>query len=219
MQKVMSVAAVLAVVVIGALVATHAGSSGSVFAAMIDRMNDIRTVRFEMQSEIKEAVKPFNLHATVTLAKPWSRYEVTALDQKVTRIMSSENDKMLTLFETLKTAQLGDRKGQPAELQANDVIETFRNMKNQGAEYLGKESVSGIEAMKYRLTVKGDRHTVWIDPATNLPVQMTVTDVTEPEATMDLVTFSNFQWDVTVDPSQLSLEVPAGYQVTPSDQK
>jgi outer membrane lipoprotein-sorting protein len=212
MQKAMSIAAVLAVVAIGALVATYPGHSGSAFAAMIDRINEIRTVRFEMQSEVKDADEDLQLHSTVTLAKPWVRFETTVDGQNVVRITNTDEGKMLTLFETSKTAELGSPKGRPA---LSDAVNKLRNLPKQGAASLGKESVNGIEALKYRQKAKGDDYTVWIDPATNLPVQLKVVEVVTP-ADVTTITFSNFRWDVPADSSQLTLEPPAGYTVTPS---
>jgi outer membrane lipoprotein-sorting protein len=209
MQKVMSIAAVLAVVAIGALVMSRPGNSGSAFAAMIDRINEIRTVRFEMQSDVKDADENLHLHSTVTLAKPWMRFETTALGQNVVRITNTDQGKMLTLFETSKTAKLGSSKGRPV---LSNAVEKLLNLPKQRAESLGKESVAGIEALKYRQEAKGDCYTVWIDPATNLPVQMKV-DAVEPAGETTAITFSNFQWDVPVDQSQLTLVPPAGYEV------
>ena len=219
MQKVMSIAAVMAVVAIGALVATHPGSSGSAFAAMIDRINDIRTVRFEMRNKLKDAEDDLDFQTIVTLAKPWARFEGTVSGQKVIRITNAEAGKVLTLFENSKTAQLSDSKGKVAQLKANDVMEKLRNLPKQGAQSLGKESVGGTSALKYRQEAKGAYYTVWIDPATNLPVQMTIADAVDPSAATISGTFSNFQWDVQVDPSQLTLVPPAGYEVTPAAEK
>ena len=214
MQKVMSIAAVLAVVAIGVLVATHSAGSGSAFAAMIDRINQIRTVRFEMQTEVKDADEDLHLQSAVTLAKPWMRFETTMNGQKVVRITNTAEGKMLTLFENSKTAKLGSAKGRPA---LSDAVEKLRNLPKQGAESLGNESVGGIETLKYRQETKGDDYTVWIDPMTKLPVQMKVVSDEAGETTT--VTFSNFQWDVPVDPSQMTLVPPAGYEVAPSDQQ
>jgi len=50
--------------------------------------------------------------------------------------------------------------------------------------------------LKYRQETKGDYYTVWIDPATNLPVQMKIADAAEPSAATTSATFSNFQWDL-----------------------
>jgi outer membrane lipoprotein-sorting protein len=216
MQKVMSIAAVLAVIAIGALVATRPGNSGSAFAAMIDRINEIRTVRFDMRSEVKDANEDAHFLSTVTLAKPWARFESTVDGQKMIRITNANDGKTLTLFENSKKAKLGSSKGRPA---LSDLVDKLRNLPKQGAEFLGKESAGGVEALKYRQETKGDYYTVWIDPATNLPVQMTIADALKPSATTTSATLSNFQWDVPVDQSQLTLEVPAGYEVTPGAEK
>jgi outer membrane lipoprotein-sorting protein len=75
---------------------------------------------------------------------------------------------------------------------------------------LGKESVGGVEALKYRQEKKGDYYTVWIDPTTALPVQVNISDAQSSVGT----TFSSFHWDVPVDSFQLTLEPPAGYTIT-----
>ena len=133
---------------------------------------------------------------------------------KATKIINSEQHKTLMLFEQSKTAKLSDDTNVSQQLQQNDVVARLRSLPKEGAEDLGNEQVNGIEARKFRYQQKGDHYTIWIDPASKLPIQLRLTDELDPaKATVD-VTFSDFSWNMPLESLGLSLEPPPGYEVS-----
>lgn len=210
MQRVMTVAAALIVMVgVVSFSAFRTGSSGAVFAAMIERVNAIRTVSFNLRAEFKDA-DDANIESTFTVAYPWTRVTATVDGEKVVGISNAEQQKQLILFESLKRAQLRDMKGASKIFAESNIVERLRNLRKEEAEYLGKEQLDSVDLHKYRQQNKGDWYTIWIDPTTQLPVQVESSD---PAGTFT-VKYSKFEWDPSVDVSQFTLVPPAGYDVT-----
>jgi outer membrane lipoprotein-sorting protein len=218
MQKLMSVAAVLVLMlgVWGATILTTGGQS-TAFAAMIDRIAAIQAARFRFAFQSAEGPNDkIAFDSIITLAHPWVRMEATFNDKeaglndmKSVRIYNSDQQKVLTLFESLKTAQLRPAPGVPKAFEQSNFIQRMQNFPKTDAEFLGNEKTGEVECLKYRQVHKGDIYTLWINPATNLPVRI---ELSNPAATYSL-TYSNFEWDLPIDPTQLTLEPPAGYKV------
>jgi outer membrane lipoprotein-sorting protein len=218
MLKTMSVAAVLLVMVaVGGYFSGGHGGSGNVFAAMIDRINEIRSVRFSMELDADEADKIPAMQSTITSVPPWTRQETVANGLKVVRITNSEQHKTLTLFEGLKTATLGESKG--PEAKRTNFVDGMRQLPKAGAEDLGKDQIGGAEAQKFRYQHKGDYYTVWIDPASKLPIRVLMMNKLDPSAATIKVTFSKFEWNVPFDAELYTLEPPAGYAVSSNSDK
>jgi outer membrane lipoprotein-sorting protein len=220
MRKTIGVAAILLVMVaVGGFFGSRPGSPGTAFAAMIDRIKDIRSVRFVMRNEFKGPNPPPNMESTITSITPWTRIEATVVGQKVVSITNSDQRKTLTLFEGLKTATLNDEKDSPAGSAKSNFVDTLRSLPKERAEYLGKEQIEGVEAMKYRYQHRGDFYTVWIDPTSKLPIRILGTDTADASSAAITSTFSNFKWDVPIDAAFFTLEPPAGYTVSPNADK
>ena len=129
MQRVLKIAAAFLMIVgVSGFVMTRSSGSGSVFAAMIDRVNEIRTARFNMRSNMKLDDGPTTIDSTITLASPWTRVDANMDGLKATKITNSEQHKTLMLFEHSKTAKLSDNTGAPQKLQQNDVVARLRSL-------------------------------------------------------------------------------------------
>jgi outer membrane lipoprotein-sorting protein len=220
MRKTIGVAAMLLVMVaVGGFFGSRPGSSGAAFAAMIDRIKDIRSVRFLMRNEFKGPNPPPNMESTITFMAPWTRYEATVVGQKVIGITNSDQHKTLMLFEGLKTATLNDEKADSAGSGKSKFVDALRSLPKEGAKYVGKEQMDGVEAMKYRYQHKGDFYTVWIDPTSKLPIHILGTDTADASAAKITSNFSNFKWDVPIEAAFFTLEPPAGYTVSANADK
>lgn len=220
MRKTMGVAALLLVMVaIGGFVGSRPGSPGAAFAAMIDHIKEIRSVRFVMRSEDKESNSPITLDATITSMFPWTRYEVTVAGQKVIATTNSDQHKTLMLFESDKAFMPTDEKVGPAGPAQNSLVEKLRSFDTARAEYVGKEQIDGIETMKYRCEREGDFYTLWIDPIDKLPIRLLTMDTADASAATMVVSFSKFEWNVPIEPGFFTLEPPAGYTLSPNAAK
>jgi outer membrane lipoprotein-sorting protein len=77
-------------------------------------------------------------------------------------------------------------------------------------ESLGEKEIAGRRTVGYRISSAAQVLTIWGDPQTGLPVRI--------ESKIDLIpkvktTWTEFEFDVPVDPSLFRLEPPAGYTV------
>lgn len=90
----------------------------------------------------------------------------------------------------------------------------------EGVEALGEREIEGIQAVGLRSTIGGEVLEAWIDPVTNLPVEVRIClDIPanligqgRPSVRMWRI-ISDLEYDIAVDRSLLSVEVPAGYSV------
>jgi hypothetical protein len=88
-----------------------------------------------------------------------------------------------------------------------------------GVEVLEDREIDGVQAAGFRSTVDGEIVDAWIDPATNLPLEVRIRlDIPAHVAANDRAVrmwrvITNLEFDVAVDPALLSVAVPAGYAV------
>ena len=87
-----------------------------------------------------------------------------------------------------------------------------------GVEALAGKEIGGIRAKGLRSTLDGEIVEAWIDPATSLPLEIRICLVipahltgSADQATRMWRVMSAFEYDVGVDPSLMSVEVPTGY--------
>lgn len=215
MRKVVSVAAILLVVVgVAAYMNPPSGKgSGSAFAAMVNRVQESRTARFRMAVKMKGQPEG-SMDAVMTSMDPsWLRTEMSMGGVQVTSITNFQDGRSLLLFPDSKKGQFRDRKNGGATGNRN-WIDALRNLKSDDATYIGEEIVDGMATAKYVSQKKGDFYTVWINTETDLPIRV-VFGNKEDSADADIqVMMSAFEWDVTVDESEFTLELPAGYELT-----
>jgi hypothetical protein len=88
----------------------------------------------------------------------------------------------------------------------------------EGVEELEEKQIAGIQAKGLRSAIDGEIVEAWIDPATSLPIEIRICHVipahlsgSAGQATRVWRVMSAFEYDVAVDPSLMSVEVPAGY--------
>lgn len=232
MRKTFAVAAILLVMItVGGFLGSRPGSPGAAFAAMIDHIKEIQSVRFVMRTEFKvpdpppkkdpnAPQDPPNVEMTITSMSPWVRCEATIFGQKVVRISNLDRHKTIMLFVEAKNFLLNDEKDAPADsMMSKNVVDNLRNLSKDGAKYFGTEKIDGVELMKYRYEAKGDLYTLWIDSATKLPIRISSENALDPDdasAGAVSMVFSNFEWDVPIDPGYFTLDPPAGYTLSPN---
>ncbi len=137
-----------------------------------------------------------------------SRMDMTADGNEVAMIMlDDERRTMITLMPEQKKAMKQSLAA--AEEMANKMSseEEAAAAPEGKIESLGKETIDGKEADKYRVTYEEGSGLMWIDAKTHLPLRM------ESEGTR--VDFKNYQFGP--QPAEL-FEVPKGYEVMDLDQ-
>lgn len=147
----------------------------------------------------------------VMIDNQWMRYEMEAPQGAPTMIFSQEHWQLLSLLPGQKQAVLIDLSKYP-DKRPEDLVESIRNVieelqndPNATIEQLANTVVDGRDVIVFKANNECDETTVWADPETLLPVRLELIQ-------NDMRTVcTNFQFDIELDPSLFSQEIPAGY--------
>jgi hypothetical protein len=131
---------------------------------------------------------------------------VISTQEHVINIFDTDGGKMLTLHTGGKIAVYSDIQGSLQE-ETRDyvaflrkIITDLQNNPDFEARELGEKEIDGQKVIGFST----DEFTIWADAETALPVRI------EVETPLSIV-FTNFQFDVPVDESLVSMDVPDGY--------
>ncbi|MHC4734039.1 MAG: anti-sigma factor family protein [Planctomycetota bacterium] len=127
----------------------------------------------------------------------------------MTQIIDMETGKMLVLQDADKTAVYVDIKGKLQEMSRSYigfVREVLMELKDsQKVEKLGEQEIDGRKAIGFSGRGNNNQELkIWADPKTAVPIRV------ELRLGFPAV-FKNFQFDVPVKDSQISMDVPDGY--------
>lgn len=79
---------------------------------------------------------------------------------------------------------------------------------------LGEKQLDGRTVVGFRFEMPGTPMTLWADPATQLPVRIESTMAGPPKT--DIV-MANYEFNIELDESLFSVDIPDGYEVTETD--
>ncbi|UCD29534.1 MAG: hypothetical protein JSV03_03370 [Planctomycetota bacterium] len=216
----LGLAASLAIVVgVMCLLWTSSGKHGHgvVFADVIRHMRNVHTVQcksyiYQNDQVIgqSEAMYKGDHLIRMKMSSPFDISKVVPeLDyfQGKTIIFDTAQPKMLVLDTEKKTAMFFDR-GRP---QYFDYYKFLTEFKDGSEKVIGTRLIDGREAIGFLVDNNGQESTFWVDPQTQLPIQIEhqVVDrngVERKEITKDFV------FDAVLDDSLFSLEIPEGYK-------
>lgn len=132
-----------------------------------------------------------------------------------TVIVDLEQGKIVTLIPQASQAivlEVTNAPEDPGDLNFFQYIRmrilNAQPLDDESVEFLGEQQIDGQSALGYHVQKPGLDATVWANPQTKIPVRIEVVD--EPM----VVTMSNIVFDVELDESLFSLDVPHGYKVT-----
>ena len=100
----------------------------------------------------------------------------------------------------------------------NPFIKMIREEPGKIAKDLGARKINGKEAHGYAMVYPHDTDPieVWLDPQTDLPVEIDRT--LKDESTTSVEQYSDFRWNIDLDPTLFDTTPPAGYtDITPPD--
>ena len=217
MKNRVSKIATAAVIAIAILAAIHFWGSpieGIAWADVVRPILTAHTVVFNIRS-----VEGENLPITriMNMGTQRVRSEVLSADGKTVQVIAIcdyDTSQMLTLTPEQKIAALTDLKDLPEKPE--NILETIRNIITElqndpevSVESLGEMEIDGRTAKKFRATGPDGVLIVWADLETALPIRM--------EQTWRQMQFvcTDFQFDVEIDESLFSMEVPEGYSTLP----
>jgi outer membrane lipoprotein-sorting protein len=235
LRRMFSLAAtvVLAAAVIGWLASQSRRTDGTAFAQMIQRVTTARTARFTTRLALPGQSE---VVAQTTLMEPgWMRQVISHDKIDLVQVLNTEQNKMLVLLPQQKQAQLMSLAGLPEQSKNANIIDKFRKLDPSRAELLGEEEIDGRRVLKYRYDDPAGYYIVWLDAEKKLPVKVAMSDTDKAtddatenatenatESDMEIaieiaienevVTMTDLEWNISVDKSQFSFDIPADFQ-------
>ena len=208
--------AAAAVIIIAILTAIHFLGSpieGIVWADVVRPILTARTVVFNVEGENVPVSRVMNMGTQRV------RGEMLSPDGKTVQVIvifDYDTSRMLQLIPSKKTAVLIELKDMPEEKPEN-VLETMRNIitelqndPNVSVESLGEKEIDGQIVKGFRATGPDGELTIWADPQTALPIRW------EQQWRQMQFVCTDFQFDIEMDESLFSMEIPEGYSALPS---
>jgi len=195
--------AAAAVIIVAVLIGIQQFGSGTVtFAKVIEPILNARTVILDLIVGDEET-SPL-MHDIVV----GSRIRRTISNiPNVTSIIDLENAKILALDDNNKTAAYVDIKG-PLQEGTRNFVEFLREVVvklQDNHEELGEQEIDGQRAIGFVSRGPNEEVKIWADAKTALPIRI------ELRVGQFFSILKNFQFDVPIEDSLISMDVPEGY--------
>jgi len=202
------------------------GGSGSAFAEVAQQFLNIQTGKYKLTITIPG-------QSTHTCAGYFRepgrmRHEMIMGPVQIVQLFDMQKAQMLQLMPQQNLAMQVELQNLPEEkrnLQNTNVfhecrkrIEDAKENPEVIVEELGEQMLGDHPAIAYR--VKADKGMyfmkVWVNPATNLPIQIKISmnQMFGEDTTMDILVH-DFEFNVPLEESLFSMEIPPGFQVVP----
>ncbi|MCP4609893.1 MAG: hypothetical protein GY845_14390 [Planctomycetes bacterium] len=205
-------AAVILVSVVAGIYFLGVPTESVAWADVVRPIMTARTVVFNVEGENVPTTKVMNM------GTQRFRGEVLSSDGKTVQVIviaDYDTSRMLQLIPSTKTAVFIDMKDIPEEPE--NVLEELRNMVTEiqndpdiSVESLGEKDIDGRMAQGFRATGPDGEWTIWADLQTALPIRME-----QKWRQMEFVC-TDFQFDIELEESLFSMEIPEGYSEVPS---
>jgi len=199
--------AAAAVILIAVLIGINPFGGTVTFADVIKPILKARTVVYDFI--IGDESNPVIMHEIVVGTR--IRRTISNLPG-MTQIIDLENGKMLVLQDADKTAVYVNIKGMLQE-RTRGYLEFVREvlMELKDSPYvkeLGEQEIDGRKAIGFSGRGNNNQELkIWADPKTAVPIRV------ELRIGQLLVVLKNFQFDVPIEASQISMDVPEGYKL------
>jgi outer membrane lipoprotein-sorting protein len=192
-----------------AYLAAPPSAEATAFAEVAQKLREAHSLTYTTASEspdIKPALK------MKFLFKEPDRFRIEVPGGMVT-IVDPGQGKQLILDPTAKTALLleGKAAAPAGPAGAAGLVERLRRLTEGDAKVVGEKVVGGIQARGYLVNNLGIEMTIWIDPATRLPVRLESADRFQGKEYRTIA--SDFQIDAKIDDALFSTDPPPGYAV------
>jgi outer membrane lipoprotein-sorting protein len=146
------------------------------------------------------------------------RSEVLSPDGKTVQVISIvdfDTSRVLILNPKQKIAALIDLKDLPEKPEnileeMRNIITDLQNDPDFSVETLGEKEIDGRIAIVFHATGPDEELTIWADPQTALPIR------TEQKWHQMQFTCTDFQFNIEMDESLFSMEIPEGYSAPPT---
>ncbi len=213
MKNPMTKLAAAAAIIIAALIGFYTiGSPTPAFAEIVRPFLTARTATFKMSMNV-EGAPPQNFDCMY--AEPIRMRQISK-EQDAVVISDLMKGTIVTLVPAQKRAYVIEMENMPED-QDQSGFNMFAHIRNHildaqesedaSVEFLGERKINGLTTIGYHVSKPGIDMTIWADPETKLPVQLTNT--TGPAT----YTISDIVFDVELDDALFSLEIPDDYIV------
>ena len=183
-------------------------TEATAFAAMAQKLREAHRLSYNTTTESPDIKPPLKMKV---LFKEPNLYRAEAPGGLVT-IIDSSRGKHLLLDPTAKTALLleGKPAAAPASLGAGvGLIGRLRQLTEGDAKPIGEKAIGGIKARGYLVNNLGMQMTIWVDPATRLPILLESSNRIDGKEIRSTV--SDFQIDPEMDDGLFRTDPPTGY--------
>jgi outer membrane lipoprotein-sorting protein len=221
--------AAAAVVAVAVIVGSQFLGGTITFAQVIEPILNARTVVLDyVIGEGPDALEMHDIVIGSRIRRTMSNIDMTTiLDSRVRRTLSNmdtimildlEDGRMLTLFAlgVTKIASYVDIPGTTIQEGTRSVLDFVRNVvskvkDNPDADIqdLGEKEINGQKAVGFYVKGLGSIElTIWANKKTSLPIRI---EFTEGKTSTVTTVIKNIEFDVPLEESLVSMEVPAGY--------
>jgi outer membrane lipoprotein-sorting protein len=187
----------------------------AVFAEMAQKLSKAHTLAYRMTTEapdLKEPLKGRCLFKEPNLMR-------TEIDGGMVVIADGSQGKQLILDSAGKSALLleGKADARPNAAGGTGMIEQLRQLTEGEAKPVADKMIGDIRARGYLVEKLGMEMTIWVDPATRLPLRMEAADRIQGKEIRTIIT--DFEIDLPVEDAIFRVEPPAGYALRKEESK
>jgi len=215
MLTTMKIAAAALVAAVGWLYfAVVPSKEATAFAEVAQKLRDAQTLSYRTTTESPGFLAPMKMRCLFKGAS-LMRGEV---EGGVVSVVDGAQGKLLILDPATKTALLLESKTPQAPLgPAAGIAERLRQLTEGDAKPLGEKTIGDVRALGYLVKKFGTDMTVWVDPATRLPIRIESSDRFQGKEIR--ATFTDFQIDPQIDDELFRLDPPPGYTLRKTESK
>lgn len=183
------------------------------FADVVEHVKAVKMMRCTTTTDVEIAGQGKVTQTGTMIMSPTWMIMRTA---NVKMIIDTDKGQMITLTETLHQAIVMNLQKAPAGAAPVNVLDSFRKFDPKASQPLGDMTINGKPARGFEVTMGNTKMKVWADLKTELPVRIESIGA-NPMMPDTKTVFTDFDWDPTVTPDEISLEIPKGYAITNVD--
>ena len=209
--------AAAAVFLLAILTGAHFLFSSTESLAFADVVRPILTARTVVFNVIMVEEENVPITRVMNMGTQRLRSEVLSPDGKTVQaiaIIDFDTSRVLTLNPKQKIAALIELKDLPEKPEnileeMRNIITDLQNDPDFSVEPLGEKEIDGRTAKGFRATGPDEELTIWVDSQTALPIRI------EQKGRQIQFACTDFQFDIEMDESLFSMEIPEGYPAPP----
>ncbi len=185
------------------------------FAEMAQKLSKAHTLSYRTSMEGPDMKEPFK--GQCFFKEP--NLTRTEMDNESVVIMDGGQGKQLILDPATKSALLLEGKADAPRAADGGagLIEHLRKLSEGDAKPVGEKNIGDVRARGYLVNKLGTEMTIWVDPATRMPLRMESVSRFQGKEFRSVA--SDFQIDVALDDALFKVAPPAGYALRKEESK